>query len=279
MDYLAPTDLDSALETLSRAPMTVVAGGTDFYPARVGKPIVEPVLDISGVSELRGISITDAAYRIGGLTRWSDIRDASLPRGFDGLRGAAREVGAVQVQNAGTIGGNLCNASPAADGIPPLLTLDASVELTAATGIRTLALPDFLTGYRQTVILPGELLTAVIVPRSTTDSVSDFVKLGTRRYLIISIVMVAASVDVSDDGTIGQARLAVGACSPVAQRLPALEAALVGRAIGEELGPLVTAGHLGDLSPIDDVRASAGYRLDAAVTLIRRMLSRLGKRS
>lgn len=279
MVYLAPTDLDSALEALSRAPMTVVAGGTDFYPARVGKPIVEPVLDISGVSELRGISVTDTAYRIGGLTRWSDIRDASLPRGFDGLRGAAREVGAVQVQNAGTIGGNLCNASPAADGIPPLLTLDASVELTAATGIRTLALPDFLTGYRQTVILPGELLTAVIVPRSTTDSVSDFLKLGTRRYLIISIVMVAASVDVSDDGTIGQARLAVGACSPVAQRLPALEAALVGRAIGEELGPLVTAGHLGDLSPIDDVRASAGYRLDAAVTLIRRMLSRLGKRS
>jgi CO/xanthine dehydrogenase FAD-binding subunit len=275
MDYLAPTDLDSALVALTRAPMTVVAGGTDFYPSRVGRPIAEPVLDISGVSELRGISVTDTAYRIGGLTRWSEIRDADVPGGFDGLRGAARQVGGVQVQNAGTIGGNLCNASPAADGIPPLLTLDASVELTSVGAIRTLTVADFVTGYRQTAIRPGELLTAVIVPRSVAESRSDFLKLGTRRYLVISIVMVAASIEVADDGSIHRARLAVGACSPVARRLPSLEAALAGRAIDDDLGPLVTADHLGVLSPIDDVRGSARYRLDTAVTLIRRVLAHL----
>lgn len=277
MDYLAPTDLDSALGALSQAPRTVVAGGTDFYPARVGRPIVEPVLDISGLSSLRGISVTDTAYRIGGLTRWSDIRDASLPGGFDGLRAAARQVGAVQVQNAGTIGGNLCNASPAADGVPPLLTLDASAELSSATGTRTLPLAEFITGYRRTALLPGELLTAVVVPRSAGERRSDFLKLGARRYLVISIVMVAAAIEVSDDGTIVEARVAVGACSPVAQRLKSLEAALVGRSIGQDLGPVVTADHLDVLSPIDDVRAPAGYRLDAAVTLIRRALARLGE--
>jgi CO/xanthine dehydrogenase FAD-binding subunit len=276
MDYLAPTDLDSALVALTRAPMTVVAGGTDLYPSRVGRPIIEPVLDISGVSELRGISVTDTSFRIGGLTRWSDIRDARLPTGFDGLRAAAREVGAAQVQNAGTIGGNLCNASPAADGIPPLLTLDASVELTSAAGKRTLALSDFVTGYRQTAIGSGELLTAVIVPRAVAEYRSDFLKLGARRYLVISIVMVAASIEVAEDGTIDRARLAVGACSPVAQRLPALEAVLVGKSVGTDLGPLVTPDHLGGLAPIDDVRAPAAYRLDAAVTLIRRVLDRLG---
>jgi CO/xanthine dehydrogenase FAD-binding subunit len=183
------------------------------------------------------------------------------------------------VQNAGTIGGNLCNASPAADGIPPLLTLDASVELTSAAGIRTLALADFVTGYRRTAIRPGELLTAVIVPRAAAESRSEFLKLGSRRYLVISIVMVAASIEVADDGTIDRARLAVGACSPVAQRLPSLEAALAGRAIGEDLGLLVTPHHLGVLDPIDDVRGSGGYRLDTAVTLIRRVLARLGERS
>ncbi|MGH8927892.1 MAG: FAD binding domain-containing protein, partial [Acidimicrobiia bacterium] len=120
MLYLAPTDLDVALEALAGESLTVLAGGTDFYPARVGKPLIEPVLDISHLSSLRGIEISAGSYRIGALTHWSDIREATLPAGFDGLRLAAREVGAAQVQNAGTIGGNLCNASPAADGIPPL---------------------------------------------------------------------------------------------------------------------------------------------------------------
>lgn len=273
MKYLAPADLDTALEVLGDGSWTVVAGGTDFYPARVGRPLTEPVVDISGVSGLRGIT-TDESYRIGALTRWAEIRDADLPRCFDGLRLAARELGAVQVQNAGTIAGNICNASPAADGIPPLLTLNASVELTSRNGTRVVSLDGFLTGYRQTDLRPGELLTAVIIPREVETSFSDFLKLGSRTYQVISIVMVAAVIATAADGTITDARLAVGACSPVTQRLTDLEADLMGRRIADDLEDLVTMHHLAVLSPIDDVRATATYRLDAALTLIRRLLRR-----
>ena len=271
MQYVAPADLDTALDVLSSGTWVVVAGGTDFYPARVGRPLLEPVIDISRIEELRGVTVTDDTYRIGALTSWARIRDSSLPPVFDGLRLAAREVGAVQVQNAGTVGGNLCNASPAADGIPPLLTLDASVELTSVNGTRSVAVEDFLTGYRQTDLRPGELLTAVTVPRMAEESFSDYQKLGSRTYLVISIVMVA-SVIALGDGVISDARIAVGSCSPVAQRLRRLEEALRGHSVEDNLGSLVEPAHISVLSPIDDVRAPAWYRLEAAQKLIQRSL-------
>ncbi|HLA93991.1 MAG TPA: FAD binding domain-containing protein [Actinomycetota bacterium] len=271
MDYLVPIDLEDAIEMRSGG-LTVLAGGTDVYPAHVGRPM-GPVVDISGLSELRGIAETTEGYRIGALTRWADVVAASLPSGFDGLRAAAREVGSVQVQAAGTVGGNLCNASPAADGVPPLLTLDASVELASVSGTRVLALEEFITGYRQTALAPDELLTAVLIQHTMTEARAAFSKLGLRRYLVISIVMVAATMAVDGDGHIQRARVAVGACSPVAQRLPDLEASLVGRLVGEDLGALALPEHLSALAPIDDVRASADYRRDAALTLVRRTLA------
>jgi CO/xanthine dehydrogenase FAD-binding subunit len=216
--------------------------------------------------------VTEESYRIGALTRWSDIRAADLPRSFDGLRLAAAAVGGIQVQNAGTIAGNLCNASPAADGIPPLLTLDASVELTSQAGSRVTPLHTFLTGYRQTDLRPDELVTAVIVPRGVDEAFSDFQKLGSRSYLVISIVMVATVIATAADGTITEARVAVGSCSPVAQRLPELETALQGQRSRDRLEDLLTMDHLKGLAPIDDVRATAAYRLEATLSLIRRTL-------
>jgi CO/xanthine dehydrogenase FAD-binding subunit len=272
MQYVAPSDLDGALAAFAEGNWTVLAGGTDFYPTRVGRPLTESVIDISGIDELRGITVTDDWYRIGALTRWADIRDADLPNAFDGLRLAAAEVGGIQVQNAGTIAGNLCNASPAADGIPPLLTLDASVELTSQTGSRVVPLSAFLTGYRQTDLRPDELVTAVVIPRDVEEAFSDFQKLGSRSYLVISIVMVATVVATSADGTIADARIAVGACSPVAQRLTQLESDLRGLKPSDRLEDLPTTDHLEDLAPIDDVRATATYRLDASLALIRRSL-------
>jgi len=271
MDYLVPSDLAAAIE-MKAGGHSVLAGGTDVYPSHVGRPL-EPVVDISGLSELRGIAETDEGYRIGALTRWADVAGAPLPQGFDGLRAAARDVGSIQVQAAGTIGGNLCNASPAADGIPPLLTLEASVELASPSGTRVLPLEDFLTGYRQTALGPDELLTAVLIPRPAAGSRAAFSKLGLRRYLVISIVMVAATLSVDADGHIQRARVAVGACSPVARRLPDLETALVGHLVDEDLGALARPEHLSALTPIDDVRASADYRRDAALTLVRRTLA------
>lgn len=269
-DYLRPTTLDEALQALAR-PWTVLAGGTDFYPARVGQAIDEDVLDIAGIAALRGITAGPDGWRLGATTTWSELLEADLPPLFDGLKQAAREVGGRQIQNTGTIAGNLCNASPAADGVPPLLALDANVELAGRAGTRQLSLTSFITGNRRTVLTPGELLVAIHVPRAARDARSAFLKLGARRYLVISIAMAAATLEFAG-GRVGTARIAIGACSAVAQRLPALEAALVG-ATPDSLAARVEAFQLAPLSPIDDVRGSASYRVDVAATLLRRLLA------
>jgi CO/xanthine dehydrogenase FAD-binding subunit len=230
------------------------------------------VLDLSGIEELRGIAQAEGEIRIGARTTWSDVARADLPPAFDALRAAAREVGSVQIQNVATVAGNLCNASPAADGAPPLLVLDAAVELASRTGSRRLNLSEFLLGNRRTARRPDEIVSAVIVPRESARGRSAFVKLGSRRYLVISIAMVAARLATDAAGRITDAAIAVGSCSAVAQRLRALEHALIGAPIGPALGARVTAHHLAPLSPIDDVRGSAGYRLTAACELVGRAL-------
>jgi CO/xanthine dehydrogenase FAD-binding subunit len=271
-DYLRPANLEEALQALAR-PWTVLAGGTDFYPARVGRAIDEPVLDITAIADLRGISEGSDGWRLGATTTWSAMIETPLPPLFDGLKQAAREVGGRQIQNAGTLAGNLCNASPAADGVPPLLALDAEVELAGRAGVRRLPVAAFIIGNRRTVLAPGELLVAIHVPKPARPARSAFLKLGARRYLVISIAMVAATLEI-EKGRVVAARIAVGACSAVAQRLPALEAALVGASVSA-LAERVDAGHLAPLSPMDDLRGSGAYRRDAVVTLLRRLLRRL----
>ena len=271
--YLRPTRLHEALQALAR-PHVVLAGGTDFYPARVGQVIDEDVLDITAIAGLGGVSETDEGWRLGATTSWSELLDTPLPALFDGLKLAAREVGGRQIQNAGTLAGNLCNASPAADGVPPLLALDAEVELAGRTGTRRLPLASFVIGNRLTALDRHELMVAIHVPRPEHAALSSFLKLGARRYLVISIAMAAATLEV-DAGRIAAARVAVGACSAVAQRLPLLEAALQGAPLDRRLVNAVDGAHLAPLSPIDDVRGSAAYRRDAVVTLLRRLLDGL----
>jgi CO/xanthine dehydrogenase FAD-binding subunit len=271
-DYIRPTSLEEALAALAR-PWTVLAGGTDFYPARVGRAIDDNVLDITAIADLRGIEATSEGWRLGATTTWSELIETDLPPLFDALKQAAREVGGRQIQNAGTLAGNLCNASPAADGVPPLLALGAEVELAGRAGTRRLPLPAFITGNRRTVRAPGELLVAIHIPKPSRPARSGFLKLGARRYLVISIAMAAATLEI-DGQRVAAARIAVGACSAVAQRLPALEAALVG-ALLDRLEDRVEPAHLAPLSPIDDVRGSAAYRRDAVVTLLRRLLRSL----
>jgi CO/xanthine dehydrogenase FAD-binding subunit len=269
--YLRPGTLTEAVEALAAHGGRVLSGGTDFFPALGDRPLREPVIDISGIDELAGVSVTADELRIGARATWSTLVATPLPRAFDALKAAAREVGSIQIQNAGTVAGNLCNASPAADGVPPLLALDAVVELRSTAGERRLPLEAFITGYRKTAIRPGELVTAIIVP-CTIEGRSAFLKLGARRYLVISIAMVAAVVESDRDGRVSQARIAVGACSAVAQRLRALEQDLVGAPIRNRFGDRVKREHLEALTPIGDVRATAEYRRDAALTLVRRAL-------
>jgi len=273
--YHRPTTLPAALALLADGPLVVLSGGTDHFPARVGPRAAEDVLDIGAISDLRFIREEGDAVILGGRTTWTDILQADLPPWFDALKQAAREVGGVQIQNRGTLAGNLCNASPAADGTPCLLAADAAVELRSVSGARRLPLADFLTGYRTTARRPDELLTAIHLPKPAHPAPSRFRKLGARRYLVISIAMVAATLEVDAAGRVAAARVAVGACSAVAQRLPALEAGLLGRPAAPGLGALVAHDHLAELQPIDDVRASAAYRRRAARTLVARALEDL----
>jgi CO/xanthine dehydrogenase FAD-binding subunit len=254
--------------------LTVAAGCTDLFAATERKILPGPVLDISGIGTLRGISRDANGIRIGAATTWAQIRDTALPPAFDGLKLAAREVGARQIQNRGTLGGNLCNASPAADGVPPLLTLDAEVELASLRGTRRLPLADFLTGPRKTARAADELLTAIHVPAAATEGEGHFLKLGARTYLVISIAMCAARLVVRD-GLVTQAALAIGACSPVATRLPEAEAAL----LGHPPDPTRIADALvaTRLAPIDDPRADAAYRTRAAADLMRRTVAAIAR--
>lgn len=272
-----PQSTDEALALLAMDGATILAGGTDIYPAHVDRPPPKRLVDISGLKDLRGVSRDAQTIRIGAATTWTEIARADLPPSFDMLRQAAREIGAVQIQNRGTIGGNLCNASPAADGAPPLLALDARVELASPRGPRILPLEEFLIGARRTARAADEIMTAILAPAENGASKSVFLKLGARKHLVISIVMVAAILSFDSDGTIEKARIAIGSASAVAQRLRGLEQRLVGLPANAAVVDCVSAEDLSALAPIDDARATAGYRIEAASELVRRALAQLAR--
>ena len=264
MRYARPDTLTQAVALRAQG-LRILAGGTDLYPG-AGDQLSGDVLDLTALPALRGITDSADGLRIGACTTWSDIAEAALPPALTALQQAAPQVGGRQVQNAGTIGGNLCNASPAADGVPPLLALDAGVELAGADGARSLPLGEFLLGPRRTALQPGEILTAILIPASALTGRSAFVKLGARAHLVISIAMVAARI-VLEQGRIAHAALAVGACSPVARRIPLSLTGLTPAEAETHITPAALAAHL---SPIDDIRATAAYRLEAAAELLRR---------
>ncbi|MFC3677640.1 FAD binding domain-containing protein [Ferrovibrio xuzhouensis] len=281
--YVRPTSLDEALASLKAATAAgaprrpvILAGGTDYYPARVGRALDDDILDITAIPDLKGISETAEHWRIGATTTWGEIVAADLPPHFDGLKQAARVVGGAQIQNAGTIAGNLCNASPAADGAPMLMAMRARVEIRNAAGRREMQLSEFITGNRRTALQPGELVTGLIVPKPKKPSCSVFLKLGAREYLVISIAMAGLVLEV-EDGVIAGAGLAVGACSAAAMRLSWLESELTGRRLNAGLANRVKPEHLDALAPIDDIRADAAYRRVAALTLVRRAIVALAK--
>jgi CO/xanthine dehydrogenase FAD-binding subunit len=270
--YLKPKTLDEAVSLLATTGGQILSGGTDFYPALGERLPQGNIVDVSSLREIRGITTFADHIRIGAVTTWTEIIRAPLPCCFEALKAAAREVGSVQIQNRGTVAGNLCNASPAADGVPPLLILDAKVELTSSSGIRQMALNEFIVGNRKTARRADEILSAVIAPRSFENASAAFLKLGARRYLVISISMVAAAVQTDEAGRVEEARVAVGSCSVSAQRLRDLERDLVGVHVRDGFAEVVKPAHLAPLSPIDDVRATAKYRRDASLTLVRRAL-------
>jgi len=269
--FLRPKSITEAVDALEQGNVLVLAGGTDFFPALGNQPFDGTVVDVSSIPELLRITQSDEAISIGAAVTWSAIAKSDLPRCFAGLKQAAAKIGSIQIQNRGTIAGNLCNASPAADGIPPLLVLDGEVVLQSTQGTRSLPLHEFVIGRRQTQRRANELVTSITVPAGMSQAYSVFKKLGARQYLVISIAMVAVSLLISNSETgasILDARVALGSCGPRALRLRGLEDALCGAAAAVGISHLVHKDHFVEISPIDDVRASASYRRDAALILV-----------
>jgi CO/xanthine dehydrogenase FAD-binding subunit len=272
MRFENPVELHEAYSILETGDWKILAGGTDFYPSLNGEVPKTNVLDITNLKSINGIYRDENGdWHIGALTTWTDVIEEDLPPSFDGLKLSAREVGSVQIQNRATIVGNICNASPAADGVPPLLTLGAQVKIGSLAGERRMPLSEFIQGSRKTALKPGEIVIGIFITTNSTSGVSSFLKLGARKYLVISISMVAARIHVID-GRISDAALAVGSCSQVAQRLSALESLLVGREANRDIAKIIKQEHFASLAPIDDVRATKNYRMHAAKEMVERVL-------
>ena len=276
MTYLRPHLLEDALQWLATERPLVMAGCTDIYPTTQSPSLDGPLLDITALDSLRGITRENGWRRFGAATTWDDVLQADLPPAYRMLKQAAREIGAVQIQVSGTIGGNLCTASPAADSVPCLMALDAEIELASVNGSRRLPLAAFLTGPRQTALRPDELLVAIHVPDHAEAGLSGFAKLGARRYLVISIAMVAVRLVVAE-GRIDRAAVSIGSCAPVALRHDRLESLIAGCRLDDidKLGAAAMPLIADSLAPIDDIRASAGYRRRAAAELAWRIIGSL----
>jgi xanthine dehydrogenase small subunit len=278
----SPTRLEAAYSLLadgSEAPWRPIAGGTDLLVQVTGE-IGEPpgrVLDIWGLDELRGISVETDALVLGALTTYTEIRRSPLVAEFlPALVEAAATIGAAQIQNRGTIGGNVVNASPAGDTLPVLLACGAEMVLGSATGERTVAADDFWPAYRQTARRDDELLLRVRIPL-VKDRQLRFRKIGTRRAQAISkVVMALAWRAVSDADPWKEVRLALGSVAATTVRSRAAETALEGARPTRETADAATAALTAEIAPIDDVRSTANYRRAVAGRVLHRLIRDAG---
>lgn len=265
------TTLDEALQLRADHPeATILAGGTDvmvFIEGGTLRP--ESVLNIWPCADLKGIESNENGVRIGALSTWTEVGlRTDLP---SALRECAATVGAAQIQNRATVGGNIVNASPAGDSLPLWLVLDAQFELASVRGRRMVPASEFWTGYRTTALAADELLLAVHISWDPTDEIV-YRKVGTRMAQSISKVVLGGRLRVRD-GIVAEARVAMGSVAPVPLRLPSVEAALIGGPISAQAADQV---HL-DIQPIDDVRSTADYRVAVAARVVRSWLERAAK--
>ena len=274
----SPRHLDEALAILAegRSDLKIIAGGTDLMVLLNARTLhAREFLDIWRIGELRGITDHGERIRIGALTSYSAIIASPIVNtSVPALVAAARTIGAVQIQNRGTLGGNLVNGSPAGDTLPVLAAFDAEIEIRSARGSRTLAYEDFYTGYRQTVLEPDEMVTAVSLLKLSNGEQSIFYKVGTRRAQAISKVMMASRVSLRD-GSVSSIALSFGSVTPVVRRARKLERAIEGMRAGSGLTEAIEKELESEIAPIDDIRSTAVYRMRVARNLLERMLGEL----
>ncbi len=282
--YHSVSSVSEALKLLNEhgAAARIVAGGTDLIieMERGARPQLKILIDITRVPGLDSISLEADAMVLGPLVTHNHavgsdlIRRRALP-----LAQASWEVGAPQIRNRATIAGNLITASPANDTITPLVALGAEVTLQSVDGERTLALEDFYSGFRQTVLRPNEMLRAIRISPLTERQRGVFLKLGLRRAQAISVVDVAAVIGRDEVGLVTDARIALGSVAATIVRVPAAENCLIGKALdGETMAECARLASAA-VTPIDDVRGSAEYRSEMVAILVRRALRQLAAES
>lgn len=280
-DFASPKTLDAACQLLAQTGGRVVAGGTDVIP-RLQRHMfpATTLVDISRLDALRFITTEDNEIRIGALTTYAEMLESPLlQEEAPVLLEAARTVGCPQTRYRGTLGGNIANASPAGDTLPPLLVLNAEVKLVSAAGERVLPLSEVLLGPGQTAIRPDEVLHSVAFQRLEGPYGSAFFKLGKRKGMNIAVVSVAVLMRLVADGTIAGARVAFGSVAPTAVRSKHSEAVLNGERPTAEVFERAARAALADISPISDVRSTAAYRRHASMTLLRRALETAAARA
>jgi carbon-monoxide dehydrogenase medium subunit len=271
-----PSTVDEAVTLLAGSPDAVpLAGGTDLgVQIRRGKVRPTALVALHKIDDLHRLAVAGDEVVIGsGVTHRRIERSAIFDGALVALREACETVGAVQTRTVGTIGGNLANASPAADTAPVLLAFGATVDISGPTGNRNVGVDQFFLGYRRTALSTGDIITAVRCPVSTTDAGSAFLKLGRRRAMEISISCAAAFVQLGEDGeTCTAAGIGLGSVSPTAIRATAAEAVLIGNPVTDELLRAAAGVAATHCSPVDDIRATAAYRRQVTRVLVHRVL-------
>jgi len=276
-DLLRPRSLPEALTLLAEHAPDVLplAGGTNLVVEwRDGHALAGTVVDLSGLLELRGIRRDDGHVVIGGGTRIAQLLNAPLIAAHGApLKQAAAMLGNPLVRNRATVAGNLVNASPAADTAPPLMALDAEVELASLSGTRRVPLHEFMIGVNRTLRHHDELVTAIRWPVPPARSAGGFYKIALRKADACAVINAAAMVVWDEAGRCTQARIAIGAAAPRPVRAHAAEKALHGRPLDN--GAIAEAAHLAveAIRPIDDIRGTAAYRRRMAEVIVRRLLT------
>lgn len=277
MKVLTPRELPELFAALETPGAHMLAGGTDLLvrlraAEREGRALPQALVRLDGVAVLRGIvREADGSLRLGAAATHAELLAHPLLRQeLPELAAALCELGSPPIRNMGTLGGNICTASPAGDSLPPLMALGAEVELASLAGTRRMALSDFITGPGRTSLKPGEVLTAVIAPPARNFQVRHFEKVGRRGALAVAVVSLASLVRL-ERGRVAEARLAWGSVGPTVWRCPEAEAALMGQRL-----TLTALGRVGaivreNVRPIDDIRASADYRRQVAGNLLLRL--------
>ncbi len=277
-EMVAPNNLQAAVSLLAQEPGTwlPIAGGTDvMVQYAAGKLAARKLVSIWNLPELRRVEIAADEIRIGAGCTYTDLRSHEMVgREFALLSNAARWTGGIANQNRGTLGGNIVNASPAADSLPALLVYDAELILVSLRGERRLPYARFHTGYKKTLLAPDELIQTICLPRRFSGYLSHARKVGARNAQAISKVCIAALGRVRD-GVVEDVRVALGSVAPVPLRLMETEHSVQGKAIDSDLLFLARKAAVAEIRPIDDIRSSARYRATVAGNLVVEFLNRL----